>query len=86
MKHVCFFRHGLSLDENRVKMLPEYGNGGAGPRLHDTHMKEVWFTGSHSDMSVSISALIELFTHHSRNITEAGEIQRISNSITLALL
>ncbi|KAF9557391.1 hypothetical protein CPC08DRAFT_764620 [Agrocybe pediades] len=31
MKHVCFFRHALALDERRVKFLPEYANGGKGP-------------------------------------------------------
>ncbi|KAF4610775.1 hypothetical protein D9613_006466 [Agrocybe pediades] len=28
MKHVCFFRHALALDERRVKFLPEYAYGG----------------------------------------------------------
>jgi uncharacterized protein (DUF2235 family) len=28
MKHVCFFRHALALDERRVKFLPEYACGG----------------------------------------------------------
>ncbi|KAF4618332.1 hypothetical protein D9613_011583 [Agrocybe pediades] len=27
MKHVCFFRHALALDERRVKFLPEYAYG-----------------------------------------------------------
>ncbi|EIN07512.1 WD40 repeat-like protein [Punctularia strigosozonata HHB-11173 SS5] len=31
MTHVCVFRHALALDELRVKFLPEYANGGAGP-------------------------------------------------------
>ncbi|KZV75637.1 WD40 repeat-like protein [Peniophora sp. CONT] len=56
MKHVCHFRHALALDERRVKFLPEYANGGAGPsrlvtdsqRFTDT--KEVWFAGTHSDV------------------------------------
>ena len=29
MKHVCFFRHALALDERRVKFLPEYAYGGS---------------------------------------------------------
>ena len=29
MKHVCFFRHALALDECRVKFLPEYAYGGS---------------------------------------------------------
>ncbi|KAF4615643.1 hypothetical protein D9613_012543 [Agrocybe pediades] len=55
MKHVCFFRHALSLDERRVKFLPEYANGGKGPDKEATsgaipHTKEVWFAGTHSDI------------------------------------
>ncbi|EJD37489.1 WD40 repeat-like protein, partial [Auricularia subglabra TFB-10046 SS5] len=58
MKFVCFFRHALALHEFRVKFLPEYVNGGAGPTEESTdpeigrepHTKEVWFTGSHSDI------------------------------------
>ncbi len=29
MKHVCYFRHALALDERRVKFLPEYSYGGS---------------------------------------------------------
>ena len=29
MKHVCFFRHALALDERWVKFLPEYAYGGS---------------------------------------------------------
>ena len=29
MKHVCFFRHALALDERRVKFMPEYAYGGS---------------------------------------------------------
>jgi uncharacterized protein (DUF2235 family) len=59
MNHVCFFRHALALDERRVKFLPEYANGGAGPgpevepalpHRQEEKIKEVWFTGCHSDM------------------------------------
>jgi Uncharacterized alpha/beta hydrolase domain (DUF2235) len=32
MKHVCYFRHALALDERRVKFLPEYAYGGAATR------------------------------------------------------
>ena len=57
MSHVCKFRHALALDERRVKFLPEYACGGAGPsqpkldpkkRFSDT--KEVWFAGTQSDV------------------------------------
>ena len=32
MKHVCYFRHALALDERRVKFLPEYACGETGKR------------------------------------------------------
>ncbi|EIN03683.1 WD40 repeat-like protein [Punctularia strigosozonata HHB-11173 SS5] len=50
MSHVCAFRHALALDELRVKFLPEYANGGAGPKESKGNVKEVWFAGSHSDI------------------------------------
>ncbi|KAJ6599273.1 hypothetical protein DFH09DRAFT_902966 [Mycena vulgaris] len=49
MSHVCTFRQALALDELRVKFLPEYANGGAGPS-DAKHIKEVWFAGFHSDI------------------------------------
>jgi uncharacterized protein (DUF2235 family) len=50
MDHVCVFRHALALDELRVKLLPEYVNGGQGQDANASpHTKEVWFAGSHSD-------------------------------------
>lgn len=73
--NICYFRHALALDERRVKFLPEYARGGAGPNLvppanpnadaegnggsvvskpqnnpAKPHIKETWFTGTHSDM------------------------------------
>ncbi|KIJ92060.1 hypothetical protein K443DRAFT_651969, partial [Laccaria amethystina LaAM-08-1] len=58
MKHVCYFRHALALDERRVKFLPEYAYGGSAKPTDNTtkskrtvpHTKEVWFAGSHSDI------------------------------------
>jgi hypothetical protein len=54
MGHVCVFRHALALDERRVKFLPEYVNGGLGPKANGNQeasdVKEVWFAGSHSDV------------------------------------
>jgi uncharacterized protein (DUF2235 family) len=55
MRHVCVFRHALALDERRVKFLPEYVNGGRGPTKEGDSeskgdVKEVWFSGTHSDM------------------------------------
>ncbi|KAI3602647.1 hypothetical protein WG66_009265, partial [Moniliophthora roreri] len=55
MKHVCYFRHALALDERRVKFLPEFVRGGLGPRPEECrgeqpHTKEVWFAGTHSDI------------------------------------
>jgi hypothetical protein len=53
MGHVCVFRHALALDELRVKFLPEFANGGASPPERTagvSDVKEVWFSGTHSDM------------------------------------
>ncbi|KAK7056273.1 hypothetical protein VNI00_002826 [Paramarasmius palmivorus] len=55
MKHVCYFRHALAIDERRVKFLPEFAWGSAGPNYEDCkgempHTKEVWFAGTHSDI------------------------------------
>ncbi|KAK0216783.1 hypothetical protein IW262DRAFT_1276385 [Armillaria fumosa] len=54
--HICFFRHGLALDEHHVKFLHEYLAGGRSPLSGNEHYeeppnaKEVWFPGRHSDM------------------------------------
>ena len=56
MQHVYFFRHALALDECCVKFLPEYAWGGEAREEHGVaatltpHTKEVWFSGTHSDM------------------------------------
>ncbi|EIN03656.1 hypothetical protein PUNSTDRAFT_139370 [Punctularia strigosozonata HHB-11173 SS5] len=65
MKHVCFFRHALALDEVRVKFLPEYANGGVGPAARDDakdqgDVKEVWFAGSHSDIGGGSNVNLDL--------------------------
>ncbi|KAE9399686.1 WD40 repeat-like protein [Gymnopus androsaceus JB14] len=65
MRHVCYFRHALALDERRVKFLPEYAYGGASlpvmadPALQDSsdakakpQTKEV-----HSDINQEPNAL-----------------------------
>lgn len=55
MKYACHVRHALSLDEERLKFLPEYVDGGLGPDMGPGgDVKEVWFVGSHSDMSVPV--------------------------------
>ncbi|EIN08082.1 WD40 repeat-like protein [Punctularia strigosozonata HHB-11173 SS5] len=63
MAHVCAFRHALALDELRVKFLPEYANGGAGPSsssaMSKGNIKEVWFAGSHSDIGGGNSPNLE---------------------------
>ncbi|OCH91831.1 WD40 repeat-like protein [Obba rivulosa] len=41
MKHVCFFRHALALDERRVKFLPEYVNQGLSQLETQTQTGEV---------------------------------------------
>lgn len=64
MKHACYFQHALALDESRVKFLPEFAYGGstlpppdsvklaadADATSEPLHTKEVWFSGTHSDM------------------------------------
>jgi len=34
MKHVCYFRQALALDERRLKFLPEYAYGGRATEPH----------------------------------------------------
>ena len=41
MKHVCYFRHALALDERRVKFLPEYAYGGRTKLLPKPEKKKV---------------------------------------------
>ncbi|KAG9097225.1 hypothetical protein FS749_006776 [Ceratobasidium sp. UAMH 11750] len=48
-EHIEHFRHALAIDERRVKFQPEYVDKPEGN--HD--VKEVWFTGTHSDMCVN---------------------------------
>ncbi|KIK56257.1 hypothetical protein GYMLUDRAFT_1016443 [Collybiopsis luxurians FD-317 M1] len=40
MKHVCYFRHALALDERRVKFLPEYAHGGQSIRSDNLDPQE----------------------------------------------
>ncbi|KZP32693.1 hypothetical protein FIBSPDRAFT_722546 [Athelia psychrophila] len=47
--HVCTFRHALALDECRIKFLPECIAGPSNEAL-PKNAKEVWFSGSHSDV------------------------------------
>ncbi|KAF9236358.1 hypothetical protein BU15DRAFT_50213 [Melanogaster broomeanus] len=57
--HACHFRHALALDERRVKFMPEYFHEMNGKPTEDekskgykpSEIKEVWFAGSHSDVS-----------------------------------
>ena len=51
--HICFFRHALALDERRIAFLPEYIDTKPG-ELHPMHCKEVWFSGTHSQMCVTM--------------------------------
>lgn len=54
--HICYFRHGLALDERRVKFLPEYAmhkTTDTAKLMKFARVKEVWFAGSHSDVYVS---------------------------------
>ncbi|KAJ7463803.1 hypothetical protein B0H11DRAFT_1815289 [Mycena galericulata] len=59
---MCFFRHGLALDERRGLLLPKYAIGAApersggtdaSSRRCHTDVKEVWFAGTHFDLGES---------------------------------
>ncbi|KAK0211865.1 hypothetical protein IW262DRAFT_1280085 [Armillaria fumosa] len=65
--HICFIRHGLALDERRVKFLPEYFNKGLIPTFErqsqsteSTDVEEVWFAGSHSDIGNHLPRTFDL--------------------------
>ncbi|KAE9399728.1 WD40 repeat-like protein [Gymnopus androsaceus JB14] len=76
MKHVCYFRHALALDERRVKFLPEYAYGGASlpsdmeeetivldvesSHTATAQTMEVWFPGMHSDIGGGNAVNIDL--------------------------
>ncbi|KAF8878890.1 WD40-repeat-containing domain protein [Gymnopilus junonius] len=57
MKHVCYFRHALALDERRVKFLPEYAYGGSNTaidsneRMNAKSSGEVKFPATEDDGS-----------------------------------
>ena len=56
MKHVCYFRHALALDERRVKFLPEYAYGGSATpptRPEDKKVLPVNHKYTHNDISPS---------------------------------
>ncbi|KAJ2936508.1 hypothetical protein H1R20_g585, partial [Candolleomyces eurysporus] len=66
--HICFFRHALALDEQRVKFLPEYirANKSAPEDTLEIpeydrppRAKEVWFPGRHSDVYVACFNLFD---------------------------
>jgi hypothetical protein len=54
MEHVCYFRHALALDEQRVKFLPEYAYGGASTKPDGQHILTIG-NGSDKD-NVPLSA------------------------------
>ncbi|KAJ6632380.1 hypothetical protein B0H10DRAFT_2159626 [Mycena sp. CBHHK59/15] len=65
--HVCMFRHALALDERRVKFMPEYVDGGSSvslshpnAALHLQNVKEVWFSGTHSDIGGGLKENLDL--------------------------
>ncbi|KAF8511353.1 hypothetical protein BU17DRAFT_54685, partial [Hysterangium stoloniferum] len=66
LDHICYFRHALALDECRVKFLPKYACGGvmgdeSKPQRSQKilHIKEVWFPGTHSDISVYLILFLQ---------------------------
>ncbi|KAG8791982.1 hypothetical protein FRC12_007621 [Ceratobasidium sp. 428] len=59
-EHVKHFRHALALDERRVKFLPEHVQYPRDGQVDDSHIKEVWFAGTHSDIGGGNTRNIEL--------------------------
>jgi hypothetical protein len=59
MKHVCYFRHALALDERRVKFLPEYAYGGSA-------------TSPTVPEDMKFSPVDQEFTHHNDNTPSTG--------------
>ncbi len=59
MQHVCYFRHALALDEQRVKFLPEYAYGGSSkPPKSSEQMKPEAHLSDHGNKSRSSSAKV----------------------------
>ncbi|KAG8740694.1 hypothetical protein FRC10_004039, partial [Ceratobasidium sp. 414] len=59
-KHIKHFRHALALDERRVKFLPEHVEYPSDGHVDESHVKEVWFAGTHSDIGGGNTHNIEL--------------------------
>ena len=56
MKHVCYFRHALALDERRVKFLPEYAYGSTTKNpVEDKNLAHI-FESLQSDLEKESSA------------------------------
>jgi hypothetical protein len=56
MKHVCYFRHALALDERRAKFLPEYAYGGSAThptQREDKKASHISHESTHNDNSPS---------------------------------
>ncbi|KAG9090841.1 hypothetical protein FRC06_000860 [Ceratobasidium sp. 370] len=58
--HIKHFRHALALDERRVKFLPEHVEFLDGGERDESHVKEVWFAGTHSDIGGGNVSNVEL--------------------------
>lgn len=67
--HICFFRHALALDERRVKFLPEYVRGGAGPP-RETTAKEATTDKKHKTNTGTLGA------PQSNKLEQSGDIGR----------
>ncbi|KJA17515.1 hypothetical protein HYPSUDRAFT_124978, partial [Hypholoma sublateritium FD-334 SS-4] len=83
MRHVCFFRHALALDERRVKFLPEYAYGGstklpvnpAPKRAWSWKLRKFWNSGTQPDIS-SEAAETEPVDQHIRSKTESTNLEK----------
>ncbi|KDR68088.1 hypothetical protein GALMADRAFT_146577 [Galerina marginata CBS 339.88] len=71
MKHVCYFRHALALDERRVKFLPEYAYGGSAmPPTTVSDAKK----SNQSIFSRLLARMKKVITEKSANVAETSDV------------
>ncbi|KJA17498.1 hypothetical protein HYPSUDRAFT_192134 [Hypholoma sublateritium FD-334 SS-4] len=80
MRHVCFFRHALALDERRVKFLLEFAYGGStepptNPATKRAWSWKFWNSGTQPDSS-SEAAKTEPVDQHIPSKTGATKLER----------
>ncbi|KDR68085.1 hypothetical protein GALMADRAFT_1354883 [Galerina marginata CBS 339.88] len=68
MKHVCYFRHALALDERRVKFLPEYAYGGS------TKPPAALDNANQSFLSRLLAGMKKVIAKKSANVAETSDV------------